>query len=166
MMFAKPSVMPKDGSSMFRVSVLVLFAINILSCASISKSKLACNSVAQSNGLATGTLGAYFFGNIFQYGECAISENLRIETGEYLENRSNSIVREITTNEPDNRESMIALYQLFGCDPKEENLLLEFSRKNKSEFFENSLNLSRRDRMLLIRKKLKEDSQMKEICFR
>lgn len=143
-----------------------LVSLSLSSCASVSKSPRACDSVAKGEGAGISRMAVYFWGNIFQVGDCAVSERLRIETGNFVKNRSAPIKKQIIEDKAEYRDDMLALYQLFGCSAQNENELIRFSRDNYSTLFENFENISGRQSMLLIRNKLKEDPILKEKCFK
>lgn len=65
------------------------------SCTLFSKSPRACDSVAKGEEAGISRMVVYFWGNIFQVGDCAVSERLRIETGNFAKNRSASIKKQI-----------------------------------------------------------------------
>lgn len=147
--------------------LVMLMSLNLLSCASsLAKSSYACEASAKSEGLTVFQYGHKFLGNVFQFGDCAISERMRIERGTFAKNRSASIKRQINDDKAEYRDDMLALYELFGCDSQNEKELIRFSKKNYSTLFENSENISGRQNMLLIRNKLKEDPILKEKCFK
>ena len=135
------------------------------SCASLSKSKNACRSVAESQVIIQGKIGEYFFGNIFQIGDCAISETLRVETGEFINNRKGAIRTELNFEGYPIKESLMIVFDLFGCRPGYNNDYIDFTRKEFAYIFEEESKMSGRQMMLFVRKKLKEDSVMRELCF-
>lgn len=150
-----------------KLIIILLLSLNLFSCASsIAKSSYACEAAARSEGLTVFQFGHKFLGNVFQFGDCAISERMRIERGTFVKNRSASIRKQITDDKAEYRDDVLALYELFGCSRKNENELIRFSKDNYSTLFVNSESSSGRQRMLSIRNKLKEDPVLKEMCFK
>lgn len=165
MTFANLSIQLMDGDSM-KFTFMLFGLLYLCSCSTISKSPYACSAAADSQILANGKIGTYFLGNIFQYGDCAISENLRIENGNFLKYKAVAIRKQIIDSNVDSRKDLMAIYELFSCNIEDETPLIKFSKKNYSELFENTNEISGRENMLLIRKKIKEDESIKNLCFR
>lgn len=136
------------------------------SCASIAKSEKACLISSRGNPLASGKIGTYVLGTVFQIGDCAISQTLRSEIGDFASYRKNAIRTEINDDSTENKENLLTLFELFGCELEYKSAFVEFSKKHLTPFFDEKNDLSGREIMLSVREKIKKDEAMREVCFK
>ena len=164
MIFASHTANPRAGDEMKCIFIFSII-LSLCSCSTISKSPHACSSNANAQPIINGKIGTYFLGNIFQYGDCAVSERLRIENGEFLKNRPNAINNQIVNDQSSSKEDLLAVYELFGCDTGNEKPFIDFSKNHYQKLFKNTEALSGREQMLLIRKEIKDDPSLVVMCF-
>lgn len=146
--------------------ILIFFSmIALCSCASFAKSERACKISTKGNPSPLEKIGAYFSGNIFQIGDCAVSERLRIELGLFASYRKNSIRTELGRDPTEIKEDMLTLFELFGCKPHNQSLYLDFTKKHLAHIFQEKNDLSGREIMLSVREKIKNDEAMQGMCF-
>lgn len=149
-----------------KLLLLFFLMIALCSCASVAKSKKACLISSNSNPLASGKIGAYVLGTIFQIGDCAVSQTLRVEIGDFVDYRKEAIRSEINEDPHENKENLLTLFELFGCQLENKSAYVDFSKKHLTPIFDAKADLSGRAIMLSVRNKIKEDDPIRKMCFK
>lgn len=106
-------------------------ALLIEGCASFSASPRACEESLDSfmpEWLQIGTE------NIFQFGDCAMSKKLRIETGDYYRKNKKRIMEELD-GKWNNLTYVGYLGELFGCGASDAPQFKDFLLKNRIQIF-------------------------------
>ena len=116
--------------------------------------------------MASGKIGAYVLGTIFQIGDCAVSQTLRVEIGDFVDYRKEAIRSEINEDPHENKENLLTLFELFGCQLENKSAYVDFSKKHLTPIFDAKADLSGRAIMLSVRNKIKEDDPIRKMCFK
>jgi len=134
-------------------------------CASLASREYACRETT--NKLNLYGFANMLFGNTLQLGDCAISDTLRIETGEYYSLFKKEIDWAVQTEKARKNGGPTELHNFakaLKCDQESYALFSEMIFKNKDEIFEEDFQRSARGVTKSILQKITEDPTLKNHC--
>lgn len=143
--------------------LIFLFGSFQFGCASIAHSPYACDSVSEKINIYGWSYK--FFGNITQFGDCAISKALKIETGDYYFYHKDKINHEIemNLNEKEGYE-LNQFAKAFNCKHESFSKFHSEVIANKSRIFGTNFSESARSVTKSIQKIIDQDMQLSEFC--
>ncbi len=104
---------------------------------------------------------------MFQLGDCAISDTMRIELGDYYAAHKKAIdiaVKEESKRDSGGPEELHRFGKALRCKKEGLPIFSELLFKNKDTIFGENFDRSARSVTLMIQEKIQDDSHLKDLC--